>query len=103
MNASQVQRRADMILKVQAGEITASQAAAQLGMSRKTYYKWEKRALSAMLDGLVERETGRPTTPPDPEKEKLKTRIKELERELLVQTRRKELRERLTALGEKKE
>ncbi len=40
--------------------MTATEGAAVLGISRKTYYKWENRALGAMLDGLEDRETGRP-------------------------------------------
>jgi len=32
--------------------MTATEAAKQLGVSRKTYYKWEQRGLEALLDGL---------------------------------------------------
>ena len=32
--------RAEMIMKVRCGLMTAAQAAARLGVSRKTYYKW---------------------------------------------------------------
>lgn len=53
-------KRADVIMKVRAGIMTATEGAAVLGISRKTYYKWENRALGAMLDGLEDRETGRP-------------------------------------------
>ena len=53
-------KRADVIMKVRAGIMTATEGAAALGISRKTYYKWENRALGAMLDGLEDRETGRP-------------------------------------------
>ena len=40
--------------------MTAAEAARQLGVSRKTYYKWEQRGLSALLDGLSDQEPGRP-------------------------------------------
>ena len=40
-------QRAALIVAVQSGQITASEAAQQLGISRKTYYQWEKRALAA--------------------------------------------------------
>ena len=53
-------QRADVIMKVRAGIMTATEGAAALGVSRKTYYKWENRALGAMLDGLEDRDTGRP-------------------------------------------
>lgn len=54
----QAQRRAALIVQVQCGQITATEAAAQLGISRKTYYEWEKRALSAMVG--VAGSAGRP-------------------------------------------
>ena len=41
--------RTEMIVKVRAGLMTATAAAEALGVSRKTYYKWEKRGLQAML------------------------------------------------------
>jgi DNA-binding XRE family transcriptional regulator len=39
------QRRAEIIVQVQSGQLTATEAARQLGVSRKTYYQWERRAL----------------------------------------------------------
>lgn len=33
--------RAEVILKVQSGELTATEGAAMLKVSRKTYYEWE--------------------------------------------------------------
>jgi transposase len=41
--------RTEMIVKVRAGLMTATAAAEALGVSRKTYYKWEKKGLQAML------------------------------------------------------
>jgi hypothetical protein len=38
--------RAEVIMKVRCGLMTAQQAAEQLGVSRKTYYQWEERGLS---------------------------------------------------------
>ena len=57
--------RAEVIMKVRCGLMNASQAAEQLGISRKTYYKWEQRALSAMLEGLTDQSPGRPPQPVD--------------------------------------
>jgi transposase len=37
--------RAEMIMKVRCGLLTARQAAARMGVSRKTFYKWEQRGL----------------------------------------------------------
>ena len=53
-------KRAEVIMKVRCGLITASQAAQQLGVSRKTYYRWERRGLVGLLDGVSIKEAGRP-------------------------------------------
>lgn len=58
-------QRAEIIMKVRCGLLTATQAAQMLGVSRKTYYKWEQRGLSALLEGVQDQEGGRPETPPD--------------------------------------
>ncbi len=57
--------RAEMIMKVRCGLMTAKQAADRLGVSRKTYYKWEQRGLNALLDGVAEKDPGRPAQPCD--------------------------------------
>jgi len=82
MKTDKAQERASVIMKVQRGEITATEGARQLGVSRKTYYGWEKRGLVGLLEGLHEEEPGRPSHPIDPEKEALKQRVAELEKEL---------------------
>jgi len=56
-------QRAEAIMKVRCGLMTASAAAAQLGVSRKTYYKWEQRGLSALLTGVSDNSAGRPEKP----------------------------------------
>jgi len=40
--------RALVILRVRTGAFTAKEGAKRLGVSRKTYYEWEERALKAM-------------------------------------------------------
>jgi transposase len=40
--------------------MTATEAAKQLEVSRKTYYKWEQRGLAALLHGLSDQPPGRP-------------------------------------------
>jgi transposase len=59
-------------MKVRCGLMTASQAAQQLGVSRKTYYKWEQRGLAGLLDGVSAKRAGRPekATSPEPALEK---------------------------------
>lgn len=85
---------AETILKVRNGELSAKKAATALGMSRKTYYKWEKRGLRGMLDALAEKPSGRPEAPPeDPEKLALKKDKERLETENLLLKKQLELRE----------
>lgn len=98
----QARRKAELILKVRAGELTAADAARRLGVSRKTYYKWEQRGLAAMLEGLHERSPGRPSQEPDPEAESLRQRVLELEKELDLHKQSKALRDRLRGETEKK-
>lgn len=95
--------KAEMILKVRAGLMSAAEAARKLGISRKTYYKWEQRGLEAMMEGLCERNSGRPPGATDGEKERMKRRIRELERELEKRQKTDELREKIKRLSEKKE
>jgi transposase len=52
------------IMMVQTGLWTATEAARQLGVSRKTYYQWEARALSGMRSALIRRRPGRPSRAP---------------------------------------
>jgi predicted site-specific integrase-resolvase len=85
MSDDLAQKRARIIMQVRGGTLTAEEGAEQLGVSRKTYYEWEKKGLSAMMDALVDKDVGRPQTPQeDPEKEALKKRLAEAEKELCV-------------------
>lgn len=73
--------RAEVILKVRSGLITAKEGAKILGVSRKTYYQWEKRGLSGLMDALIEKDPGRTSKDVDTEKEKLRREIGTLEEE----------------------
>jgi predicted site-specific integrase-resolvase len=50
-------------MKVRCGLMTATEAAHLLGVSRKTYYKWERRGFAALLEGLQEQTGGRREIP----------------------------------------
>ena len=76
--------RAELIVEVHSGRISAQEAAQRLGVSRKTYYKWEKRALQGMVEALGKRASGRPAPRIDSEKEALREEKEELERRLKV-------------------
>jgi len=99
---AQARLRAELILKVRGGLLTASAAAKTLGVSRKTYYKWEKRALAGMVEGLCERNSGRPASEPDEEKESLRKKVTELERDLRLRQQGEELRTLLRSEAKKK-
>ena len=88
-------KRAELIVKVRSGQITATEAAAALGVSRKTYYEWEERALQGMLTALENGSPGRPRTETDGETEKLKKRVQELETELQAHQTALKIRELL--------
>jgi len=86
-------RRAELIIQVQAGRMTVAAAAAHLGVSRKTYYKWEQRGLSAILASLREGKRGRPAQTGDPEKERLRRDLERLREEVRVQDQLQRVRE----------
>src|SRR5512143_4361377 len=85
--------RAAVVFAVRSGQITAEEGAKQLGVSRKTYYEWERRALTAMTEALENGAAGRPETPRDEEKERLEQKIAELQKKLFVAEKTVEVRE----------
>ena len=94
-------QRAQLITQVRSGVLTAEAAARQLGVSRKTYYKWERRALVAMVEALGNRDQGRPLRPIDPEKEALRRQTAALQAKLTILEQTERLR-RLLAEPDKK-
>lgn len=95
-------QRAQLIMQVRSGLLSAQEAARQLGISRKTYYKWERRALAAMVEALGHREHGRPPRPIDPEKEALQCQTQELQAKLEVLEQTEWIRQRLEQPDKKK-
>lgn len=72
------------ILSVLAGRLNVTQAAVELHISRKTFYEWQDRALTAMRVALRDRPGGRPLKLVDAEKEQLQEELSVLEKERLV-------------------
>ncbi len=99
---ARARQRAQLILQVRSGLLTAEAAARQLGVSRKTYYKWERRALTAMVAALGDREQGRPAQPQDPEKAALRRQMAELQAKLTVLEQTARLRQLLADPDKKK-
>ena len=79
-------------MQVRSGQLTVQEAAQQLGISRQAYYKWEKRALKALINALEDQPAGRPREATDPEKDQLKDRVEELERKVRLYEEREKLR-----------
>lgn len=95
---SRSQLRATLILQVRSGQLTAEQAARQLGISRQRYYTWEKRALQALLRAVEDQPKGRPKGKTDPEKQTLQGRVKELEQQVQLFQEKEQLRQKLKAI-----
>lgn len=89
--------RAELIVEVRSGRLNAKEAAARLKVSRKTYYKWEKRALKGMVEALSDRASGRPPLWVDPEKEALRVKSERLEKTVEGLERTLKIREILKA------
>jgi transposase len=85
--------RAKVILQVQGEKLNATEGAAVLGVSRRTYYKWENRALQGMMAALKDEEAGRPPDPADAEKEALKAKLAQVEQELAMAKQSQYVRE----------
>ena len=98
----QARNRATIIMQVRNGQKTVKQAAKELGISRKTYYEWENRALEAMVEAMEKQPNGRPAAEVDPEKEALQKRVQELEKDLYVAKQTVEVRDLLAAYEKQK-
>lgn len=77
-------RWAETIMAVRSGKITATEAARELSVSRKTYYEKENRALAALAEALQDQPSGRPAQEADEEKTELQKKVKDLEEENLL-------------------
>jgi hypothetical protein len=87
-----------MIMKVRCGLLTARQAAVRMGVSRKTFYKWEQRGLSALLDGVTDHHPGRPPDPSNDRCQTLEKRLWEAKREIELLNRKMALKDVLMEL-----
>ena len=102
-NEHKARERASVILRVRSGQISATEGAKLLGISRKTYYQWEKRALQGMMSQLEEQPPGRPSAPSHPELETMKQKIAALEAKLTVAEQTAEVRSILLVMRENEE
>jgi len=96
-NQDRARQRASVIFKVRSGAITAEEGARLLGVSRKTYYEWEGRALQAMTAAMEDKPSGRPAQPRDEEKQRLQEQVEELRKKLFIAEKTVEVRDMLHA------
>ena len=89
--------RASIILQVRSGALPAKEGAERLGISRKTYYEWEDRALQAMALALENHSPGRPPVLLDAEKEGLQRQVRDLEKRLYLAEKTIEVKDLLSA------
>lgn len=89
-----------MILDVRSGKLTVTEAAKKLGVSRRTYYKRETRALAGMMEGLKDKPAGRPKPKKDTEKEKLKQQLEDMHQEIEVLKQTLKIKETLQPVKE---
>jgi transposase len=102
----QARQRAAVIWRVRSGAITARQAARELGVSRKTYYQWEARAMEGMLAALKNQPAGRPVridAAQQQEQQLLTSRIQTLEQELTLARQTVEVKNILDAFRRQQE
>ncbi len=78
----QARQRMLLMLQVQAGIKTATEAAQELGVSRQTFHQWEKRGMHALFQAMEEQPPGRPVTPGNPQVEELQEKVLRLEHQL---------------------
>ena len=71
-----------MILQVRSGRISAVEGARRLGLSRKSYYQWEARALQGLLEAVTQQPPGRPRVPQRPKQRQLEAKVNRLQKEL---------------------
>jgi len=82
-------------MRVEVGQLTASEAARQMGVSRKTFYQRMRRGLEGMAAALTPRPSGRPVKERDTEKEALLAQTAQLQGEKLELQRILRVRELL--------
>jgi hypothetical protein len=91
--APSARKRAELIMKVRCGLMSATQAAAELGVSRKTYYKWERKGLAGMLESVGDRPAGRHRQGPEPRESVLERQLAAMHRENEIMRQRMALKD----------
>ncbi|WP_319524324.1 hypothetical protein [uncultured Desulfosarcina sp.] len=70
----------------------------RLGVSRKTFYKWEQRGLSGLLDSVTDQPPGRPAHPSDDHRQWLEKQLQDANRQIDLLNRKMALKDVLMDL-----
>jgi transposase-like protein len=96
-------KRAVLLLRNIAGELTMAEVARELGVAEAMAYRYREQLLDSAIEGLEPKAVGRPAKEqPDGKIEELEGHVKELKRELLAAEIREELRSVVPGIGQKK-
>lgn len=87
------QHRMNVILRSLSGEITATQGAEELNVSRKTFHSWVNRALTDLHESLKDKPTGRPEKEFNPYVEEMEAKVKNLTKQVLMLEQEREIRD----------
>ena len=87
------QHRMNVILRSLSGEITATQGAEELNVSRKTFHSWVNRALTGLHESLKDKPTGRPEKEFNPYVEEMEAKVKNLTKQVLMLEQEREIRD----------
>ena len=83
-DVDKARERLSVVVRVLSGQLSVTEAAAILGISRKSYYEWQERALAGMQEALTDRPAGRKAAPVDAEKEQLREQVETLSMKLTL-------------------
>ena len=87
------QHRMNVILRSLSGEITATQGADELNVSRKTFHSWVNRALTGLHESLKDKPVGRPEKEFNPYVEEMEAKVKNLTQQVLMLEQEREIRD----------
>ena len=82
-------------LEVRGGMLSATDAAARLGISRKTYYERENRLMQALMEAGTPKPPGRPSSQADPETQKLRSENQSLQQQVQILEQRSRIQQML--------
>lgn len=81
---AEAEQMMQLIMQVRGGTLSATEAARQMGISRKTWYERENRVLRAMNEALEPGKPGRPRSQGDPETQQLRSEISDLQAQVQI-------------------